>query len=552
MMSTDAELLRRYAAEKSEAAFAELVQRHIALVYSTALRQLGGDAHLAQDVTQTVFTTLARKAATLLDRDALAGWLYLGAHHVAAQAARTERRRRAREQEAHLMHEVTAPSSAATDWERVRPALDEALRELREMDREAVLLRFFEQRPFAEIGAALRLSEDAARMRVERALDTLHALLARRGITSTSAALGVMLASEASAAAVPAGLAGSVTSAALASAAVTSVVGPAAAVFGFMGTSKMVVAVAVVLAVGGVGSAWYERTEAQRAESAFVAAQRERDAVQAQLARNQAQLRTAEERARAIEARFAALEKQSGERAISTRGAQPPGALATSPVKPAVDPNPGMDPMLANPDYVRLHVQRYRADLTLKFGAFYKALKLSPEQIEKFESNRAEFQQATMEVWSSAMAKGVSIADPGINKLAGESVKMLDAELRSLLGDEGYKEYAQYSRSESARELVGTFAGYLYPTGSPLAAEQGERLVQLVADNTRRVPAGPNSKVIRQEVDWSAVAVQAASFLTPAQAGAFQALTERKKVDEEMSRLRTRTNTASALPKAGG
>src|SRR5450631_185785 len=87
----DRELLRRYAAEKSEAAFAELVRRHLDLVYSAALRHLAGDTHLAQDVAQSVFTDLARKAPSLTGRAALAGWLYLGAHHAAAQAVRGER-----------------------------------------------------------------------------------------------------------------------------------------------------------------------------------------------------------------------------------------------------------------------------------------------------------------------------------------------------------------------------------------------------------------------------------------------------------------------------
>ena len=81
------------------------------------------------------------------------------------------------------MHELFASTAAATDWERVRPVLDDAMRDLAAADREAVLLRFFEQRPFAEIGAALNVTDDAARMRVDRALEKLRALLARRAFT---------------------------------------------------------------------------------------------------------------------------------------------------------------------------------------------------------------------------------------------------------------------------------------------------------------------------------------------------------------------------------
>ena len=87
-MTPDSELLGRYARTRSEDAFAELVQRHVNLVYSAALRQVNGDAHLAQDVAQTVFTDLARKATSLMGRHTLTGWLYTSAHFAAAKIAR--------------------------------------------------------------------------------------------------------------------------------------------------------------------------------------------------------------------------------------------------------------------------------------------------------------------------------------------------------------------------------------------------------------------------------------------------------------------------------
>ena len=89
-MTPDSELLGRYARTRSEDAFAELLRRHVNLVYSAALRQVNGDAHLAKDVSQTVFADLARKAASLArDGDAsspksLTGWLYTSAHFAAA------------------------------------------------------------------------------------------------------------------------------------------------------------------------------------------------------------------------------------------------------------------------------------------------------------------------------------------------------------------------------------------------------------------------------------------------------------------------------------
>ena len=106
----DIALLRRYAGENSEAAFAELVRRHVSLVYHAALRQTGGDVTLAEDATQAVFTDLARKAPSLLHRPVITGWLYTSTRFAAAKAKRTERRRQTREQEAHLMHELTHDS----------------------------------------------------------------------------------------------------------------------------------------------------------------------------------------------------------------------------------------------------------------------------------------------------------------------------------------------------------------------------------------------------------------------------------------------------------
>ena len=170
-MMDDAELLRRYAANRTEDDFAELVRRHVNLVYSAALRQVNGDAHLAQDVTQEVFTDLARKAASVASHRVLAGWLFTSTRFAAAKAVRGERRRHAREEEAQLMQELNRDPAAQLDWARVRPVLDEVLGELADADREAILLRFFENRDFASVGEKLNMNDNTARMRVDRALD---------------------------------------------------------------------------------------------------------------------------------------------------------------------------------------------------------------------------------------------------------------------------------------------------------------------------------------------------------------------------------------------
>jgi RNA polymerase sigma factor (sigma-70 family) len=183
-MTPDTELLRRYADTRSEDAFAELVQRHVNLVYSTVLRRLNGDAQLAQDASQSVFADLARKASSLSRRRSITGWLYTSAHFAAIQLVRQEGRRR--ERELKLMSELKSQGEIDPDWEKLRPVLDDAMLELKETDREAILLRYFENRPLSEVGVRFGVPENTARMRVQRALDKLRALLARRGITTTS------------------------------------------------------------------------------------------------------------------------------------------------------------------------------------------------------------------------------------------------------------------------------------------------------------------------------------------------------------------------------
>jgi RNA polymerase sigma factor (sigma-70 family) len=250
-MNDDSELLHRYVAEGAEDAFAELVRRHLNLVYSAALRQVNGDAHLAADIAQQVFADLARKAAVLTNHRLLAGWLFTSTRFAAAKAVRGEQRRRAREQKAQMMQEFSSDPAAALDWDRVRPVLDEVIDELGDSDREAILMRFFAGRDYAGVGAKLNLNDNAARMRVERALDKLRALLERRGVTSTSAALAAAMASQAVLAA-PAGLVATVTGAALAGAGAGA--GVAASTVVFMSATKLQIGIAAALVVvGGTG-----------------------------------------------------------------------------------------------------------------------------------------------------------------------------------------------------------------------------------------------------------------------------------------------------------
>jgi RNA polymerase sigma factor (sigma-70 family) len=244
-MTDDSELLRRYANEGSENAFAELVRRHVDLVYSSSLRQAWGDQHLAQEVTQMVFIQLARKAAALVSHPVLPAWLHRSSHLAALDLRRREGRRQKYERAAADAAATDAQGGEEVAWDEVRPVLDDAIDRLDERNRQAILLRYFANRPFGEVGERMKLSENAARMRVQRALDKLQSLLVQRGIKSSSAALATALSAHAVAAA-PGGAALASTSAALAAAGSAGV-----AWIAFMITAKFPITLTAAVLAGG-------------------------------------------------------------------------------------------------------------------------------------------------------------------------------------------------------------------------------------------------------------------------------------------------------------
>lgn len=242
----DSDLLLQFT-QGSDQAFAELVRRHLNLVYAAALRHGAGDRHRAEDIAQQVFVDLARKARTLTGHPTIAGWLHASTRYVALNTLRSERRRAEREKQSDVMN--TQDHAQEPRWENIQSVIDDVLQELDEEDRQSVLLRFFGQQPFAAIATQLGISENAAQKRVDRALDRLNVALRQRGISSTAVALTVAL-GEACVAA-PATLAGTVTQAALATTASAG-----AAVSLTIPWVKLATLAATAGVVGWVGVKW--------------------------------------------------------------------------------------------------------------------------------------------------------------------------------------------------------------------------------------------------------------------------------------------------------
>jgi RNA polymerase sigma factor (sigma-70 family) len=270
----DIELLAQYARDHSEAAFATLVTRHVNLVYSVALRNVG-NPHAAEEITQAVFIILAKKAESLTHNGwlrgwlrrprrseseqarrgvaatSLSGWLYQTTRLTAANFLRTEIRRQRREQEAYMQSLLN--ETEPNVWPQIAPFLDAAMAGLGEKDRNAIVLRFFENKSLCEVGSALGASEDAAKMRVNRALEKLRKFFAKRGVALTTAIIAGAVSANAVQAA-PAGLTISAVAAAKGSAATASTLTLVKGALKLMAWAKaktaIVIGAAAILATG--------------------------------------------------------------------------------------------------------------------------------------------------------------------------------------------------------------------------------------------------------------------------------------------------------------
>ena len=260
--ATDLELLRAYQQHGAEAAFATLVERHVSLVYSVALRHTGSAAS-AEEITQAVFIILSRKAASLRADTVLEGWLHATARLTALSFLRGERRRQFREQEAYMQSTLHDPATANA-WPQLAPLLDEALAQLGTKDRDAVMLRFFKTHSVRDVATALNVNESAAQRRLLRAVEKLRKFFTKRGVTLSATVLTAAIAAN-SVQAAPAGLAATVTAAALSGASLTSSTLLAATKTITMTTLQKTIVTATVAVLAGAGI--YEAKQAANARA---------------------------------------------------------------------------------------------------------------------------------------------------------------------------------------------------------------------------------------------------------------------------------------------
>jgi RNA polymerase sigma factor (sigma-70 family) len=304
MNADDRSLLRQYAEQRSQEAFAALVNRHLNLVYSAALR-LVRSPQLAEEVAQSVFTDLARNADKLRPDTILAAWLYRVAYRTAVDVVRREARRQNREQKAVVMAAMNLVSS---DWTHIEPLLDEGMQALDETDRVAVLLRYFENQSLREVGRQLGVSDDAAQKRVSRAVERLREFFAKRGVAIGAGGIAAIVSANAVQAA-PVVLAASISTAATLAGTTVSATATATITKGIAMTTLQKTFVAATVAVLA-GAGVYEARQAAQLRGQVQALQQKQAPLTDQVRRLQ---RERDEAANRLSALAGQLERAEGD-----------------------------------------------------------------------------------------------------------------------------------------------------------------------------------------------------------------------------------------------
>ncbi len=380
----------------------------------------------------------------------------------------------------------------------MRPELEAALDELGEKDREAVLLRFFEGKAFGEIGAALRVSEDAARVRVNRALERMRGLLAKRGVTSTAVALGGLLAGNAAVAA-PAGLAASVTG---------------AGILTFMTTTKLVTGVACVVAALAVGTAVWERSRASRAQD-------EIGALRGELQNFRLQVDALSKEIKEQEIPSAAsASKRAEARVVTPVGEKTPDSATSV-----------FDDLYKDPRYIDASLRRARAELPFIYGPLYRRLKLSADQISAFEKAVIEMQTFQSDVFAAARSQGLSLDDPNVGTLVAEAKEKGWESLRAAIGAENVEAYKMFGREKLSWKALSPLLVEGSFLSNPLNAAQADELVRLAAlHQVKRVEGG---RTITQGHDWDAITTALEKSFSADQLGLVKAYGEKESAELE-------------------
>jgi len=439
MNATDLELLGRFAHEQSQEAFTELVNRHLNLVYSAALRQVRS-RQLAEEISQSVFINLARNAASLKSDTILTAWLYQVTRRAAIDVVRREARRQAREQIAFEMGDM---NDTAADWVQIEPLLDEAMDSLDPSDRTALLLRYFENKSLREVGAAMGASEDAAQKRVTRAVERLREHLVKQQVTIGAGALAALVSVNAVQAA-PTGLAatvsaGSVLSAAAISASSTTAI-TKTVVFAMTTTQKIILTTVLTGAVVvGVFQA-RQVSSLRRQVQAMERQQEQLASLTNQLQELQRERDRAKNQATAL-ANENANQKKSPNEVLRLRGEV--GRLRQE--KTEISSTSGLSKVTANPEARKMLREQQKVGMTLIYKGFAERAKLTTDQTDKLNELLADHIMENVGHVTAVLRDKPTPEQ--MNQIFDAQEAAVQEKVQELIGPDGLAQYQDYTKN---------------------------------------------------------------------------------------------------------
>jgi RNA polymerase sigma factor (sigma-70 family) len=440
----DSELLREYALRNSEEAFATLVSRHIDMVYSAALRHVANH-HLAEEITQAVFVILSRKAATLSPATVLAGWLFRATCLTAANYLRAEIRRAHREQESFMQSNLN--EDRADLGCEIAPMLNDAIAALSERDRNAVVLRFLQGKDYKSVAAAIGGTEEAAQMRVGRALEKLRKIFSKRGLVVSSTALGGVMAAQGTQAA-PVGLAAAVTVGALQGVALTaSTVTLVKGTLKVMAWTKLKIAVSASAVLLLAYQYHQNGVWSQHLTDAREELQAEKNAVAAQ----ESEIAELELQANAIQA----TRREQGEALAQIRARRAANGLGAQTKTGASPPTTLLSAMLADPGAKESLLEELAGNARKRWEPAVKELKLKSDDAEKLYRIAAGLGLKNLEAIVDFTQTKITAAE-AVQAGAQADLEATNQE-RLLLGEENLSKLEEAGRSFPSRSLAEQF-----------------------------------------------------------------------------------------------
>jgi RNA polymerase sigma factor (sigma-70 family) len=449
MTAQDHDWLRQFTREQSQDAFTALVNRHLNLVYSAALRQVRSP-QLAEEVSQSVFTQLACQAAKLNPDTVLTAWLYQVTRHAATDVVRREARRQAREQIAVQMSDMNDTTAA---WAHVEPLLDEAMHSLDDTDRTAILLRYFENKSLREVGEALGASEDAAQKRVSRAVERLREFFSKRKVTVGTSGLAALVSANAIQAA-PAGLAGSVAPGALA----TSTALAASAAVAITKTIAMTTLQKTIIAAvltGAVATGVYQTHQVSVLRSELQSLQKQeaqRASLSAQVLALQVERDRATNALAALGAENTALKKHPTD-VLKLRGEV--GRLLRENTE--IGSTSALSKITADPELMKSLRVDAKKEMAGAYKGFVERVKLTPEQMDKLTDLLTDHQMEGIGLVTTALRD--KLTPEQINQTFAAQEAALREQVQALVGPDGLAQFMDYTRNLFATQTAGQLKG---------------------------------------------------------------------------------------------